>query len=147
MNFPWLRSPSNPETAMIYNPHFDVDAVLTACAPSTRSTRKAHRRTKPSESPRWRCSTSVNSRSWTTYREFLRSFYTPAIDSIAVAQTFATREEADVWLAGGSAKEGDLVRIAGQGFQLMPKRKGTGLRFVRMPLPEELMKNPPTESK
>jgi hypothetical protein len=77
------------------------------------------------------------------YREFFRSFYTPAIDYIDVAQTFATREEADVWLGSGMAKDGDLVRIAGQGFQVMPERKGTGSRFVRMPLPEELMKNDP----
>jgi hypothetical protein len=80
------------------------------------------------------------------YREFFRSFYTPAIDYIVVAQTFATREEADIWLAGGTARDGDLVRIAGQGFQVMPQRKGTGLRFIRMPLPEELMKNEPPKS-
>lgn len=80
------------------------------------------------------------------YREFFRSFYTPAIDYIVVAQTFATREEADLWLAGGTARDGDLVRIAGQGFQVMPQRKGTGLRFIRMPLPEELMKNELPES-
>ena len=80
------------------------------------------------------------------YREFFRSFYTPAIDYIVVAQTFATREEAEVWLSSGMAKDGDLVRIAGQGFQVMPERKGTGLRFVRMPLPEELMKNNPPKS-
>jgi hypothetical protein len=80
------------------------------------------------------------------YREFFRSFYTPAIDYIVVAQTFATREEADVWLGSGMAKERDLVRIAGQGFQVTPERKGTGLRFVRMPLPEELMKNDPPQS-
>ena len=77
------------------------------------------------------------------YREFFRSFYTPAIDYIVVAQTFATREEADAWLTSGKASNGDLVRIAGQGFQVMPERKGTGLRFVRMPLPEELMKKHP----
>ncbi|WNG18962.1 hypothetical protein [Cystobacter fuscus] len=80
------------------------------------------------------------------YREFFRSFYTPAIDYIVVAQTFATRDEADIWLAGATARDGDLVRIAGQGFQVMPQWKGTGLRFVRMPLPEELMKNEPPKS-
>ena len=74
------------------------------------------------------------------YREFFRSFYTPAIDYVVIAQTFATRAEADVWLCSGAATEGSLVRIAGQGFQVMPVRKGPGLRFVRMPLPEELMK-------
>lgn len=80
------------------------------------------------------------------YREFFRSFYTPAIDYIVVAQTFATREEADAWLASGRARDGELVRIAGEGFQVIPERKGTGWRFLRTPLPEELMKKYPPDS-
>lgn len=68
------------------------------------------------------------------YREFFRLFYTPAIDYVVVAQTFATRAEADVWLGGSDAREGDLIRIADQGFQVMLMRKGPGLRFVRMGL-------------
>ncbi|WPB81258.1 hypothetical protein KYC5002_19310 [Archangium violaceum] len=80
------------------------------------------------------------------YREFFRSFYTPAIDYVVVSQTFATREEADEWLASGKASEGERVRIAGQGFRVIPERKGPGLRFLRSPLPEELMKEDPPDS-
>lgn len=80
------------------------------------------------------------------YREFFRSFYTPAIDYIVVAQTFATREEADAWLASGKATEGDLVRVVGQGFRVILGRKGQGLMFLRTPLPEELMKQQPPGS-
>ena len=79
------------------------------------------------------------------YREFFRAFYTPAIDYIVVSQTFATREEADAWLASGKASEGERVRIAGEGFRVIPERKGTGLRFLRTPLPEELMKKYPPD--
>jgi hypothetical protein len=80
------------------------------------------------------------------YREFFRAFYTPAIDYIVVSQTFATREDADAWLASGKAREGERVRIAGEGFRVIPERKGTGLRFLRTPLPEELMKKYPPDS-
>ncbi|HYO51742.1 MAG TPA: hypothetical protein VEU50_03005 [Archangium sp.] len=80
------------------------------------------------------------------YREFFRSFYTPAIDYIVISQTFSTREEADEWLASGKASEGELVRVAGQGFQVIPARKGKGLIFLRTPLPEELMKKYPPDS-
>lgn len=74
------------------------------------------------------------------YREFFRKFYIPAIESVIVSQTFATRAEADAWLASGNGKDGDLVRIAGQGFQVIPARKEKGMMFLRTPLPEELMK-------
>jgi hypothetical protein len=74
------------------------------------------------------------------YREFFRKFYIPAIESVIVSQTFATREEADAWLASGNGKDGELVRIAGQGFQVIPARKQKGMMFLRTPLPEELMK-------
>jgi hypothetical protein len=70
------------------------------------------------------------------YREFLRKFYTPAIEAVIVSQTFTTRDEADEWLASGKARDGELVRVAGQGFRVIDGRKG--LRFLRTPLPEEM---------
>lgn len=72
------------------------------------------------------------------YREYFRKFYIPAIESVIVSQTFSTRAEADAWLASGAASEDALVRIAGQGFRVIPERKGKGLMFLRTPLPEEM---------
>lgn len=68
------------------------------------------------------------------YRDYFRSFFT--YKPVSVAQTFATREDANKWLASGAAKDGDLVKIADQGFVVydMPK----GLKFVPRPLPDEL---------
>jgi hypothetical protein len=74
------------------------------------------------------------------YREFFRKFYTPAIDALIPSQTFETREEADEWLMSGKAREGELVKIDGEGFRVIPKRDGTGVRFRPTPLPEELVK-------
>ncbi len=65
------------------------------------------------------------------YHEFLDPTF-----SVHVKQAFATQEEADRWLASGAASAGDLVRIAGQGFQVI--QLPAGMKFLRTPLPEEL---------
>ncbi|WP_369945240.1 hypothetical protein [Vitiosangium sp. GDMCC 1.1324] len=75
-------------------------------------------------------------------REFFRKITTPAIEGIKVVHSFASREEADAWLASGLARDGLLVRVAGQGFTVIdhgPK----GLKLVRIPLPEELPPHKP----
>jgi hypothetical protein len=129
-----------------YNPDFDVDSVLDIL----RTVNESYPEGSPEDEALRVAAVALfyvrESQKLDEYREFFRSFYTPAIDYIVVAQTFSTREEADTWLASGQATEGDLVRIAGQGFQVMPMRKGVGLRLVRMPLPEELMKREPPAS-
>jgi hypothetical protein len=128
---------------MLYNPQFDVESVFDIL----RTINEKYPEGSPEDEALRVAAVALfyvrETQKLDDYREFFRSFYTPAIDYIVVAQTFATREEADTWLGGGQAKDGDLVRISGQGFQVMPVRKGTGLRFVRMPLPEELMKSHP----
>jgi hypothetical protein len=56
--------------------------------------------------------------------------------TVAVAHEFATREDADQWLASEKAQDGERVRIAGKGFMVVqvPGR----LAFMIAPLPEEL---------
>ncbi|MBN8472834.1 hypothetical protein JYJ95_40550 [Corallococcus exiguus] len=76
------------------------------------------------------------------YREFFRSFHTPAIEDVVVAGTFDTRQAADEWLASGKGHDGDLLRIAGQGFQVI-RTSGGQQTLLRTPLPEELMKKFP----
>lgn len=70
------------------------------------------------------------------YREYFRKFSTPAKDVITISQTFATREQAEEWLASGRESDGELVRIASQGFRVISGWKG--LMLLRTPLPEEL---------
>ncbi|RKG58507.1 hypothetical protein D7V80_38130 [Corallococcus sp. CA054B] len=72
------------------------------------------------------------------YREYFRKFFIPATESVVVARSFATPEDADAWLAQGLGQEGDLIRVAGKGFRIIPRRKGGGLMFLRTPLPEEM---------
>jgi hypothetical protein len=66
---------------------------------------------------------------------YYKEFYDPSF-KLKIAQEFATREEANAWLASGKADEADLVKIAGKGFQVarVPGR----LTFIDAPLPEEL---------
>lgn len=66
------------------------------------------------------------------YREYFRRFSSPK--PITIAHSFEKREDADAWLASGCAKEGELVRIAGQGFVVLNALKG--LKFVPLSLPE-----------
>ncbi|RKG61879.1 hypothetical protein D7X30_00605 [Corallococcus sp. AB011P] len=76
------------------------------------------------------------------YRAFFRSFDTPAIEDVVVAGTFETRQAAEEWLESDKGQDGDLLRIAGQGFQVI--RTGGGQQsLLRTPLPEELMKKFP----
>ena len=73
------------------------------------------------------------------YRQYFREFVTGK--PIIVSQTFATREEADEWLASGKATDGELVSIAGKGFTA--HHLPGGWKFLRARVPEEL--DPPPE--
>jgi hypothetical protein len=131
---------------MMYNENFDVDSVLEVL----RIVNEKYQEGSPEDEAIRVAAVALfyvrEIQKLDDYREFFRSFYTPAIDYIVVSQTFATREEADAWLASGKASEGERVRIAGEGFRVIPERKGTGLRFLRTPLPEELMKKYPPDT-
>lgn len=69
------------------------------------------------------------------FRKYCQDIQDPSYQ-VKVSHAFATREEADAWLASGKATDGELVSIAGQGFQVIQLPKG--LRFLRTPLPAEL---------
>ncbi len=69
------------------------------------------------------------------FRKYYQEFFDPS-HKVKVSHEFKTREEADEWLSSGQATDGELVSIAGQGFQVIQLPKG--LKFLRTPLPEEL---------
>jgi hypothetical protein len=123
---------------MNYNPDFDVDTVLEVLGTMSE---KYPQGSQEDEALRVVAVALLYVRDiekLQDYRRFFRDFYTPAIDAVTVSRTFATRGEADEWIASGAASDGELVRIAGQGFRVIPVRKGTGWRFLRTPLPEEM---------
>lgn len=132
---------------MKYNKDFDVDAVLDLL----RTVDEKYPEGSPEDEAIRVAAVALfyvrETQKLEEYREFFRKFYTPATESIVPAHTFATREDADAWLASGGATEGVLVKIAGEGFRVIPQRGGKGLRFRPTPLPEELMrmKSPDSE--
>jgi hypothetical protein len=69
------------------------------------------------------------------FRGYYREFFDPSF-KVKVSHEFATREEADAWLASGKAADGERVRIAGKGFHVVQLPRGT--RLIDAPLPEEL---------
>jgi hypothetical protein len=119
---------------MTYNSNFDIDAVM-----KTVGTVGAK---YPEGSPEDEALRIVSvallyvrdSQKLDEYREYFRRFFTHK--PVTIAQTFATREEGEKWLASGDAKDGDLVKIAGQGFIVIGALKG--LKFVPTRLPEDL---------
>jgi hypothetical protein len=121
---------------MSHDPDFDVDAVLSVLGTLSEKLQTG----SPEDEALRVAAVSLlyvrDSQQLDDYREFFRKFHTPAIDSVIVSQTFATRDEADAWLASGKAGDGEFVRISGQGFRVIDGRKG--LRFLRTPLPEEM---------
>lgn len=123
---------------MTYNSNFDVDSVLEILG----TVNDKYPEGSPEDEALRIAAVSLlyvrDTQKLDAYRDYFRAFYVPAIESVTVARTFPTRDEADAWLASEEATEGQLVRIAGQGFRVIPVRKGAGLMFLRTPLPEEM---------
>ncbi|MFY0563273.1 hypothetical protein ACN28E_05470 [Archangium lansingense] len=69
------------------------------------------------------------------FLKYYQEFFDPEF-KVKVSHVFATQKEADEWLSSGKATDGELVSIAGQGFQVIQLPRG--LSFLRTPLPEEL---------
>jgi hypothetical protein len=123
---------------MRYNSNFDVDSVLELLGTVNEKYQDGSREDEALRIAAVALLYVRDIHKLDEYREYFRKFYIPAIDSVVVSQTFATRDEADVWLASGKASEDVLVRIAGQGFRVITARKGKELMFLRTPLPEEM---------
>jgi hypothetical protein len=125
---------------MRYNPDFDVDSVLDVL----RTVDEKYPEGSPEDEAIRVAAVALfyvrEIQKLDEYREFFRKFYTPAIDCIVPSQVFETREGADAALASGKVNEGELVKIAGEGFRAIPQRDGQGLRFRPTPLPEELIR-------
>jgi len=120
---------------MTPNSNFDIDAVM-----KTVGTVAAK---YPEESPESEALRIVSvallyvrdTQKLEEYHEYFQKFST--YKPVTITQAFTTREEGDKWLASGNAKDGDLVKIAGQAFIVIDAPKG--LKFVPTRLPEDLV--------
>lgn len=128
---------------MKYNPNFDVDTLLR----TVESVSKQHPEGSPEDEALRVCAAALlfvrdEAHKLDEFREFFRKLTTPAVEGIKIAHTFATREEAENWLASGAAKDGELLRVGGMGFTVVD-RGPKGRKLVRIPLPEELPPHKP----
>ena len=109
---------------MKYDPHFDVDAALR----TLESISHGFQDGSPEEaSLRAAAAALVYVRELgklDDYREFFRQITTRAIESVKASHEFTTREAADEWLKGVSAPDGELVSIAGKGYQVVNLPQG-----------------------
>jgi hypothetical protein len=118
---------------MAYNSNFDVDAVMKTLG----TVSDKYPENSPEDEALRIAAVALlyvrDIQKLDEYRDYFRKFFT--YKPVIASQTFATREEADAWLASGKAMDGELVSIAGQGFTAthLPK----GWKFLRTPLPEE----------
>jgi hypothetical protein len=69
------------------------------------------------------------------FEKYYRLFFAVPF-TVEVAHEFATREEADQWLASGKAVHTERVKIAGKGFMVV--EVSGKFYFMIAPLPEEL---------
>ncbi len=69
------------------------------------------------------------------FERYYRSFFDTSF-TVEVSHEFTTREQAEQWLASGSAKDAERVKIAGKGFMVV--QVSEKLYFMSAPLPEEL---------
>jgi len=72
------------------------------------------------------------------FRKYYKRTFNPWFE-IKASHEFATREEADKWLASGEALDAERVKIAGQGFMVV--RIPGRLTFMNAPLPGDLEEN------
>jgi hypothetical protein len=107
---------------MKYNPNFDVDSVLDIL----RTVNEKYPEGSPEDEALRIAAVALfyvrETQKLEDYREFFRAFYTPAIDYIVVAQTFATREEADAWLALGKTRDGETDEKTSSGLRVETRR-------------------------
>src|SRR4051812_18837324 len=119
---------------MSYNWNFDVDAVMKTVG----TVGEKYPEGSPEDEALRIVSVALlylrDSQKLDEYREYFRQFFT--YKPVSITGTFATRAEADAWIASGHANDGDLVKIAGQGFIVIHALKE--LRLVPTRLPEEL---------
>ena len=72
------------------------------------------------------------------FRKYYKRTFNPWF-TIKASHEFQTREEANQWLARGTALESERIKIAGQGFMVV--RLPGRLTLVNAPLPGELEAN------
>lgn len=127
---------------MPYIPDFDTDAILSTLNSISQKHPEGSAERDAIELAQIALVYPRHIRKEDDFRRFYRDFLDPSFKLI-VSHDFATREDADEWLASGKAKDAERVRIAGKGFMVV--RLPGKFTFMSAPLEED--EGEPEESK
>lgn len=120
---------------MPYNPDFDLEDMISALNPIIESYAEGSKERAATELAQIALLYIQGSQKEEDFRRF-HKHCTDTNFTVEVAHEFATREEADQWIASGTAKDRERVKIAGKGY--MAVEVSGRLWFALAPLPEEL---------
>ncbi|WNG54820.1 hypothetical protein F0U59_08580 [Archangium gephyra] len=119
---------------MPYIPDFDTDAILSIL----NSIIQKHPEGSPERDAIELAQIALiyprHTRKEDDFRRFYKDLFDPAF-KLKVSHEFATREDADKWLASGKAEDAERVRIAGKGFIVV--RLPGRFTFMNAPLEDE----------
>ncbi|WP_434386154.1 hypothetical protein [Melittangium boletus] len=121
-----------------YTSRFDVDAVLQAMD----SVGQQQPRGTPEDAALRVCAAALryirdDLGKLEEFREYYRGRSGSPPLNFKVEHDFETRDEAEAWLAQGLARDGQRVRIEGQGYMVVDLGPKKGMRLVRRRLPDE----------
>jgi hypothetical protein len=120
---------------MSFIPDFDVDDVLRTLDYASKNYQAGSKEEKTIQLAAISLLYVLHIGKMRDFRMYYQGFFEPS-QPVKVSHALATQEEADAWLSGVTATDGELVSIAGRGFLVIQLPKG--LKFLRMPLPKEL---------
>ncbi|HEX8825282.1 MAG TPA: hypothetical protein VF794_35540 [Archangium sp.] len=120
---------------MAYIPDFDLDDIVGILTSVSESRMEGSKAKDAIELAQFALLYTRHIRKQDDFIRYYKEFFDPSF-KIKIAQEFATREEANAWLASGKANEAEHVKIAGKGF-LVARVPGR-LTLIDCPLPEEL---------
>ncbi|WP_257446526.1 hypothetical protein [Archangium lipolyticum] len=119
---------------MPYIPDFDTDAILGALNAISQKHPEGSPERDVIELAQIALVYPRHIRKEDDFRRFYKEFFDPSF-KLKVSHEFATREEADKWLASGKAEDAERVKIAGKGFMVV--RLPGRFTFMSAPLEDE----------
>ncbi|EPX64031.1 hypothetical protein D187_005164 [Cystobacter fuscus DSM 2262] len=120
---------------MAYIPEFDLDDIVGILNSIAEKQAEGSKERDVIELAQIALLYTRHRRSEDDFVSYYKHFFDPSF-KLKVSHEFATREEADTWLASGKAEESERVKIDGKGFMVV--RLPGRLAFMVAPLPEEM---------
>ena len=120
---------------MAYIPDFDLDDIVDILNSASEKHAEGSKERDAIELAQIALLYTRHIRKEDDFARYYKQHFDPSF-KIKISHEFATREEADKWLASGKAEDAERVRIAGKGFMVV--RLPGRLTFMVAPLPEEL---------